>query len=109
MKKWRCQVCGYVYDGDEPPDTCPKCQAPKEKFSPIPEEEAEKIEQARLTNSLHMQLHGLMEQALAIAEKGLEEKMDRSCVKLFTQTKDFSSTMIRKIEAELTKHVAEKR
>ncbi|MBO5690846.1 MAG: rubrerythrin family protein [Spirochaetaceae bacterium] len=29
---WVCTVCGYVHTGSEPPDKCPKCGAPKEKF-----------------------------------------------------------------------------
>jgi rubrerythrin len=32
MKKFVCSVCGYVYEGDEPPAVCPQCGAPKEKF-----------------------------------------------------------------------------
>jgi rubrerythrin len=32
MKKWKCGVCGYIHQGDEPPDFCPVCGAPKEKF-----------------------------------------------------------------------------
>lgn len=32
MKKWRCTVCGYIHTGAEPPDKCPNCGAPKEKF-----------------------------------------------------------------------------
>ncbi len=32
MKKWVCSVCGYVHEGDAPPEKCPQCQAPKEKF-----------------------------------------------------------------------------
>jgi len=33
MKKFVCGVCGYVHEGDAPPDKCPQCGAPKEKFS----------------------------------------------------------------------------
>lgn len=33
MKKFVCSVCGYVHEGDEAPDFCPQCKAPKEKFS----------------------------------------------------------------------------
>jgi rubrerythrin len=29
-----CTVCGYITDG-EPPDRCPVCQAPKEKFKKV--------------------------------------------------------------------------
>lgn len=32
MKKWVCSVCGYVYEGEEPPKECPVCHAPAEKF-----------------------------------------------------------------------------
>ena len=30
--KFVCQVCGYVYEGDAPPEKCPVCGAPAEKF-----------------------------------------------------------------------------
>ncbi len=32
MKKWKCTVCGYIHTGEAPPDNCPICGAPKEKF-----------------------------------------------------------------------------
>lgn len=32
MKKWICTICGYVHEGDEAPDKCPQCKAPKDKF-----------------------------------------------------------------------------
>ena len=30
--KWTCSVCGYVYEGPEPPTQCPQCKVPGEKF-----------------------------------------------------------------------------
>ena len=33
MKKWVCQVCGYVYEGENPPEFCPQCKAPASKFT----------------------------------------------------------------------------
>ncbi len=30
--KWVCQVCGYVHEGDEPPEECPVCHAKAAKF-----------------------------------------------------------------------------
>lgn len=30
--KFVCSVCGYVYEGDQPPEKCPQCKAPREKF-----------------------------------------------------------------------------
>jgi rubredoxin len=35
MKRWRCMVCGYIHLGDEPPEQCPVCKAPKSKFAEI--------------------------------------------------------------------------
>ncbi len=34
MKRWRCLVCGYIHTGDEPPERCPVCGAPKSAFEP---------------------------------------------------------------------------
>ena len=30
--KFVCSVCGYVHEGNEAPERCPQCKAPKEKF-----------------------------------------------------------------------------
>ena len=32
MKKFICTVCGYVHEGDTPPEVCPICKAPASKF-----------------------------------------------------------------------------
>ena len=32
MKKWVCTVCGYVYEGETPPEKCPQCGVPASKF-----------------------------------------------------------------------------
>ena len=33
MKKWVCQVCGYVWEGETPPEKCPQCGVPASKFT----------------------------------------------------------------------------
>ena len=38
--KWVCQVCGYVHEGDQPPEACPVCKAPASKFQ---KQEGEKV------------------------------------------------------------------
>ena len=35
MKKWVCSVCGYVHEGDVPPEKCPVCKVPAEKFNEV--------------------------------------------------------------------------
>ena len=32
MKKWRCTVCGYIHEGEEPPEQCPVCGAERSRF-----------------------------------------------------------------------------
>lgn len=32
MKRFVCSVCGYVHEGDTPPEFCPQCKAPASKF-----------------------------------------------------------------------------
>ncbi len=31
-KRWKCTVCGYIHEGEKPPDSCPVCQAHKFQF-----------------------------------------------------------------------------
>ena len=40
MKKWVCPVCGYVYEGENPPEFCPQCKVPGSKFT---EQKADKV------------------------------------------------------------------
>ena len=32
MKKFVCRICGYVHEGNAPPEYCPTCKAPASKF-----------------------------------------------------------------------------
>lgn len=33
--QWICIVCGFVFEGDQPPDFCPVCKAGKDAFKPM--------------------------------------------------------------------------
>ena len=37
MKKFICSVCGYVYEGEAAPESCPQCKAPASKFNEVKE------------------------------------------------------------------------
>ncbi|MDD2428474.1 MAG: ferritin family protein [Eubacteriales bacterium] len=67
--KWVCKVCGYVYEGAEPPDICPVCKAPKDAFEQHSEERSwaddHRIGAAR----------GLDERVV----KALREELDQEC------------------------------
>jgi rubredoxin len=32
MPEWECTVCGYIHEGEDPPDKCPDCAASSESF-----------------------------------------------------------------------------
>ncbi len=32
--KWKCSICGYTYEGTEPPPRCPYCKHPREYYEP---------------------------------------------------------------------------
>ena len=40
MKKFVCKVCGYVYEGENPPAACPQCKAPASSFTEVQEDNA---------------------------------------------------------------------
>ncbi len=33
--KWQCMVCGYIYEGTEPPAKCPGCDHPYQHYRPL--------------------------------------------------------------------------
>lgn len=35
IKKWVCAECGYIHEGEEPPEHCPVCNAPAAAFSEL--------------------------------------------------------------------------
>ena len=37
MKKFVCTVCGYIHEGDAPPDVCPLCGVGPEDFEEVTE------------------------------------------------------------------------
>ena len=39
MAKWRCTVCGYIYEGENPPAQCPTCKVPADKFVKVEEDD----------------------------------------------------------------------
>lgn len=40
--QWVCEICGYVHEEEEKPDSCPVCGAPASKFTEwTPEDESD--------------------------------------------------------------------
>lgn len=68
-KKFRCLVCGYVYEGENPPAECPQCHAKSDKFVEIKDEGKlvwacehhlgdGKVEDAEVMQGLHDHFNG---------------------------------------------------
>ena len=38
MKRFICTVCGYIHEGDTPPEVCPICKASSDKFKEMSDE-----------------------------------------------------------------------
>ena len=72
MKKFVCTVCGYVHEGDTPPEFCPICKAPAEKFK---EQSAEKTWAAEHVVGV---AQGVDEEILA----GLRENFQGECTEV---------------------------
>jgi len=39
MKKWRCKICGEIFEGEQPAEGCPVCKAPANKFEEVVEDQ----------------------------------------------------------------------
>jgi rubredoxin/uncharacterized membrane protein len=46
MKKWKCGICGFIHEGQEPPKECPVCKAKEENFSEMKSKAVENGEAA---------------------------------------------------------------
>jgi predicted nucleic acid-binding Zn-ribbon protein len=102
---WRCGACGYVWDNEEPPGDCPKCGASKGKFGKIEDKMMEMVERSRFTNNLLMNLFTLLEQAMDVAEDGIDDNLDPGCVKIFEKTLAETEILQQSIKAELQSHM----
>ena len=101
---WKCGSCGYVWEGEEPPDKCPKCGAAK-KFAELEPKAQEMVERSRFTNSLHVHLLSLLDQMMDLAEDGVDDNLDPACVKIFQRTLDQAEILQQSIKAELQGHM----
>jgi flavin reductase (DIM6/NTAB) family NADH-FMN oxidoreductase RutF len=51
-KRWRCDVCGYIHTGENPPEVCPICGVDASHFELVTEEQetkTAKVEKAAIT------------------------------------------------------------
>lgn len=103
---WKCTVCGYLHEGPDAPDKCPKCGAPKDKFEAMAEEDAQKIYMSDRTNDIHMEIVKLTMRIKDLAKEGIEINLDPPCVALFQQAHDEAWVIKQRSKAEIAGHVS---
>jgi rubredoxin len=106
MKKWKCGVCGYVHDGDEAPEKCPKCGAPAGKFTVLDETAANLVERSRHTNSLHCRLVNLGRKMEQVCKDGTEDNLDPGGVDVFQKALAHSYEIMKLSMTEMMGHAS---
>lgn len=76
MAKYVCPVCGYVYEGENPPEKCPQCGVPGEKFT--------KMEEGAALNFVceHVIGVGAKDQIDAEVYEGLKANFEGECTEV---------------------------
>jgi len=103
---WKCGVCGYIHEGADAPDVCPKCGATKDKFTQLSTEDAEKIYKSDRTNDIHMKLITMANEINGLCIEGIELNLDPNCVSVFEKAKDESWVIKQRSKAELAGHMS---
>jgi len=104
-KLFICTVCGYVHEGVEAPDNCPKCNAPKDKFTEMDSEAASKIYRSDRMNDIHMELIELCGRIGALCKEGIQDNLDPKCVSIFEKARDEAWIIKQRSKAELVGHM----
>jgi len=104
MKKWLCDICGYLAEGDNAPKECPRCKTPK--F--ILQEDDRDVTNVSLFSrevSGIMKLDSLLVQVLDAAEKMAKTNTCNNCTTILNQTKMDVSNLKQLTKDEIKKHI----
>lgn len=102
---WKCSVCGYIHEGNEAPQNCPKCGSPKEKYSALSEEDAKKVNDSNRTNDIHMEIIKLAMNMGQLAKEGIDINLDPTCGALFKQAHEEAWIIKQRSKAEIASHI----
>ncbi len=70
MSKFVCSVCGYIYEGEQPPEKCPQCGVPASKFNKVEDEKIAWADEHKLGSA-----QGLDEEIV----QGLRDNFNGEC------------------------------
>ena len=103
---WKCSFCGYVHEGNDAPEKCPKCGNPKDQFSSLSEEDAKKVLDSDRTNDIHMEIINLAMKIETLAKEGIEINLDANCVSVFKKAVNDTWVLKQRSKAEIAGHVS---
>ena len=107
MKKlFKCSICGFICEGDEAPEKCPKCGFPKEKFVELTTEEADKVYNSDRTNDIHLEIITLADRIAKLSLEGIKINLDPTCLTAFEKAKNDAWTIKQISKAELASHMS---
>lgn len=102
---WKCSVCGFMHEGADAPEVCPKCGSPKEKFAALTEEDTKKVYMSDRTNDIHMEIIQLAMKIKELALEGIAINLDPPCVSVFEKARDESWVIKQRSKAEIAGHM----
>lgn len=102
---FKCKLCNYVYEGNEKPKVCLKCDTSSENIEELDNEATEKIYRSDKTNSFFAQLITLADEMIKVSEMGIEDHLDAGCIGVFEKTKDDAWIIKQRAKAEIETHV----
>ena len=106
MKKlFKCSACNYIHEGENAPDVCPKCGAPKEQYVELSPEAATLVYKSERTNDINMAIITLAEKIVTLAKEGIEINLDPNCLRGLTQAKNEAYAIKQNSKAELENHM----
>lgn len=102
---FKCEICGFIAEGENAPAICPKCGFGAEKFEKLDEETTAKIYRADKTNTYLAEMIALADKMIKLATNGVEDNLDPTCLGLFQKALDESWMIKQRAKAEVEKHV----
>jgi len=106
MKIFRCKACFYLHEGEDAPDFCPKCGAPKEQFELLDENITGLIIRSRKSNALLMTSITMLKELQNLAKEGINDNLDPSCLNYFQRVAEYSDLLKKIAMAEIQSHIA---
>ena len=106
LKRWKCEGCGYIHDGDEAPAECPKCGASADRFALMDDAASDLVERSRRSNALHCHVVDLARQIEWACKDGIDDSLDPGCADVFRKSLARSYEIMKLSMTEMQGHIA---